>query len=213
MKDFLTLEQSKELRATHRQEKRMKLADRIKIILALNNGYSYEEIAEICMLDDETIRRYERNFIECGLEGLLNTDYKGSFSRLSAEQEQALKLHLCQTTYLTTKEIAFHIYNQYGVRFTVSGTRCLIKRLGFIYKKPHVVPGKPDRRLQEDFVKFYNKLSLDSKKNGSTIYFMDAVHPTHNSKPAYGWILKGERKELKSNTGRQRVNINGAVCL
>ena len=29
--------------------------------------------------------------------------------------------------------------------------------------------------------------------------------------PAYGWILKGEEKELKTNTGRQRVNLNGAL--
>jgi len=27
----------------------------------------------------------------------------------------------------------------------------------------------------------------------------------------YGWIKKGERKEIKSNTGRKRININGAL--
>ena len=40
---------------------------------------------------------------------------------------------------------------------------------------------------------------------------MDAVHPTHNTKPSYGWIKRGERKELLSNTGRQRINISGAI--
>ena len=40
---------------------------------------------------------------------------------------------------------------------------------------------------------------------------MDGVHPQHNSKPAYGWIEKGKIKELKSNTGRERININGAL--
>ena len=38
---------------------------------------------------------------------------------------------------------------------------------------------------------------------------MDAVHPTHNSKPGYGWIKTGTEKEIKSNTGRERLNING----
>jgi hypothetical protein len=29
--------------------------------------------------------------------------------------------------------------------------------------------------------------------------------------PAYGWIRRSKAKEWKSNTGRRRVNINGAV--
>ena len=44
-----------------------------------------------------------------------------------------------------------------------------------------------------------------------TICFVDGVHPTHNSKPTYGWIKKGETKELPSNTGRQRLNLSGMI--
>ncbi len=29
---------------------------------------------------------------------------------------------------------------------------------------------------------------------------MDGVHPTHNVQPAYGWIKKGERKEIPANS-------------
>jgi hypothetical protein len=29
--------------------------------------------------------------------------------------------------------------------------------------------------------------------------------------PAYGWLPKGERAEIPSNTGRERVNLNGAL--
>ena len=42
---------------------------------------------------------------------------------------------------------------------------------------------------------------------------MDGVHPMHNSQPAHGWIKKGKQATLKTNTGRQRVNINGAYDL
>ncbi len=37
------------------------------------------------------------------------------------------------------------------------------------------------------------------------------MHPQHNTKPACGWIPKGEDKEIKSNTRRKRVNINGVL--
>ncbi|MCF7790914.1 MAG: transposase [Victivallales bacterium] len=40
---------------------------------------------------------------------------------------------------------------------------------------------------------------------------MDASHPQFNSMPAYDWIYKGERVEVPSNTGRERINLNGAV--
>ena len=40
---------------------------------------------------------------------------------------------------------------------------------------------------------------------------MDAVHPAHNSMPAHGWMRKGKKTDLKSNSGRQRLNIHGAM--
>ena len=45
------------------------------------------------------------------------------------------------------------------------------------------------------------------------IYFVDAVHPELQSKPAHGWIKKGEKIALKSASGRKRVNIHGAINL
>jgi transposase len=41
--------------------------------------------------------------------------------------------------------------------------------------------------------------------------YIDGVHPQHNTMLAYGWIKKGQDNIVKSNTGRQRVNINGAL--
>jgi transposase len=40
---------------------------------------------------------------------------------------------------------------------------------------------------------------------------MDGVHPTHNVQPAYGWIKKGERKEIRANSGRSRLNLSGLI--
>ena len=51
---------------------------------------------------------------------------------------------------------------------------------------------------QEDFVFHHNNV-------------MDAVHPEHNAMTAYGWIKKGEKRLLKTNSGRQRLNLHGAI--
>ena len=49
------------------------------------------------------------------------------------------------------------------------------------------------------------------KSSDAPVMFIDATHPTHNSKPAYGWIRKGTRAEIPANSGRQRLNLHGAV--
>ena len=41
--------------------------------------------------------------------------------------------------------------------------------------------------------------------------FMDATHPQHNPVISYGWIKRGKEHAVKSNTGRRRLNINGAI--
>ncbi|EGV33944.1 hypothetical protein ThidrDRAFT_0099 [Thiorhodococcus drewsii AZ1] len=40
---------------------------------------------------------------------------------------------------------------------------------------------------------------------------MDAVHPQHNPVLGCGWIKRGKQQAIQSNTGRQRLNINGAI--
>lgn len=41
---------------------------------------------------------------------------------------------------------------------------------------------------------------------------MDAIHPQHEHMMANGWIKRDRDFQICSNTGRQRFNINGAVC-
>ena len=86
----------------------------------------------------------------------------------------------------------------------------LLHRLGFTYKKAKVAPGKANAEAQQAFVEQYEKLK-EEKGEDDPIYFMDGTHPHHNPMPAYGWIKKGVEQEIPSNTGRRRVNINGAI--
>ena len=51
----------------------------------------------------------------------------------------------------------------------------------------------------------------NSLKDGEKLYFIDGMHPQHNSFPGYGWLPRGEEVKLKSNTGRTRLNVSGAL--
>ena len=209
MQEFLSQEEVKKLHKVHRTCKNKKQADRIKTILCLNDGYDYSEIASILMLDDATLRNYYRYYITEGLEALLTDDYKGGSSFLSMEQLQSLEKHLEEHTYCCAREIQKYIEDTYGIKYSGEGVQALLHRMGFVYKKPKRIPGKADKEKQEAFIKEYQALK-SAKNPEDKIYFLDGCHPHHNSIPAYGWIKKGVEKQLRSNTGRDRININGA---
>ena len=71
---------------------------------------------------------------------------------------------------------------------------------------------KSDHHIQkqEQFLKQLEELRKN-KGASDPILYMDGVHPQHNTMLAYGWIKKGQDNIIKSNTGRQRININGAL--
>ena len=86
----------------------------------------------------------------------------------------------------------------------------LLQRLGFSYKKPQAIPGKANVKAQLEFLLNLSELQ-GSKDENDPILYVDSTHPQHNSHPDYGWLPVGENVQLKTNTGRQRVTINGAL--
>ena len=82
----------------------------------------------------------------------------------------------------------------------------LLHKLGFSYKKPKGVPGKANAEDQKAFVEKYNRL-----KNKGLVYFADSTHPMLNPVLSSGWIRKGKEFDIKTNSGRERININAAI--
>jgi transposase len=213
MQEFnLPAEEIQELRAAHREAKKRSAADayRINAVILLATGWAAEEVAEILLLDDETIKLYVKRYKQGGVPLLLERHYLGGFQKISTEQSDVLRQELDRNIYLTTKSICVYVTNKFNVDYTISGMTALLRRLGYVYKKPKVVPGKADMDAQEIFIQQYENF-MATKPEHDPVLFVDGVHPTHNTMAAYGWIKKGEVREIKSNTGRERLNINGAI--
>lgn len=205
---LLNQDQIFELEATYKKAEYKRYANRINVILLLHKGYSYQEIENILMLDKKTIKRYKKAYEKFGVDGLLQNNHKGGQSKLTKEQEEELIDHLEKNVYATASEVCEYVREKYAIKYSVEGMVHTLNRLGFSYKKTKLVPSKADKAKQEAFVELYKNLRLKLPES-EKIYFMDAVHPTHNVMPAYGWIKKGKEMGVKSNSGRQRINING----
>jgi len=85
----------------------------------------------------------------------------------------------------------------------------LLKRLDYRYKEPAQVPSKADSDVQAAWLESYVE-KREAVKGHGKVYFMDAAHLLHNAVPGQGWIKRGRRVELKTNSGRNRLNVLGA---
>lgn len=204
---FLDEQQRIHLRARHRRERDKRVCDRIKAILLADQGMSYQEIAEILLLSEGSARGHVDDYLK---KKKISPANGGSEEKLSKEQSSKLEEHLGEHTYLYVKNIAAYLLQRWGVSYTVAGLRSWLQRHNFTYKKPALVPGKADPKKQKEWIVEYESLKSNLSPN-ETICFTDGVHPTHNVQLACGWIRKGEKKLIPSNTGRARINLTGAL--
>lgn len=213
MNDYsLTAQELADLKVLHRELTEKRQADRVKAVILLGSGWTPSRVAEVLLIDRTTVRRYYREFKKGGVTRLLETNYVCQRGYLSLEQEQALDAYLQTHLHITAKSVVAYVQERWGIEYSESGMTDLLHRLGYVYKKPKLVPGKADAKAQEAFLEDYETLKKTQAK-AEVILFMDAVHPQHNPVMASGWIKQGQDFQVCSNTGRQRLNINGAVSL
>lgn len=206
----LTAQELDALEYEHRHAADKRYADRIKTVYLLGKGWSVSKAAEALMIDRETVRNHYKRYRKGGLEALQKNESGGSQALLSEVQQQALDQHLKGNLYLTAKEIAHYVKQTWSVLYSESGITQLLRRMGYVYKKPKLIPGKANAEKQRAFLRDYEALKAN-KAAKDPIYFMDATHPHHNPIAGYGWIKRGLDCEIRSNTGRQRLNINGVI--
>jgi len=190
-----------------------RLARRANALVLLDSGWSCEQVAAALFVDDDTIRQWHSLFAEDGFDGLLHFASGGSVCQLSADQQLGLTTWMRQALPRSTREVGAWIEAQFGLVYTSrSGLIALLHRLGFDYHKPEVIPRKLDVAKQQAFIDAYQKL-LNTMDNDEAVMFIDAVHPTHAARPSGCWAPSGERLAIEQTSGRQRINIHGAVNL
>ncbi|WP_442577475.1 IS630 family transposase [Mesorhizobium sp. ASY16-5R] len=188
------------------------VARRCNAILLLDDGWTCEDVARALYLDDDTVRGWHKAFTTDGAAALRAFGWKGSAGKLSRRQEAELAETLSAQLFLSTAAVRAHVEQRYGIVYSKPGMIKLLHRLGFDYRKPKGLPAKADAAVQEAFVAAYETL-LTRLLPDEVVYFGDAVHPEYQSRPAHGWIRRGDRLAVKKGKGRERMNLMGALNL
>jgi transposase len=213
-RSFLSTAERKELISLARDgSAEHRLARRANAILLLDDGWSCERAAKALYLDDDTVRSWRKLYEERGVAGLEQFDAGGSSSRLSAAQEEKLKAWVAETLPRSTRQIGAFIEREFGIVYeSRSGLIALLHRLGLEYHKPEVIGRNLDAEKQREFIKRYENL-LRALGPDEAVLFGDAVHPTHAARPVGCWAPREEKLAIEQTTGRQRLNIHGAIDL
>ena len=206
----LTSGQLLELRSAICNEKSKSIADKLRAVHSFATGQTISTIASVLIISEETVRNYIKRYQHGGLSGLTINKYQGSHCFLGDNQLAALNQHLEQQTYLDVEGIVHYVSEVFDVTYSISGMTQLLHRLGFVYKKAKALPSKADAEQQTIYLENLLKLLKEKDKNDPH-YYVDGVHPQHNTLPSYGWVKRGKEAVVKSNTGRKRININGAL--
>ncbi len=206
MYKFLEKNERNNLLIELKAERNRKHADRIRVILLLDEGKKYKDICAFLFIDEGTIANWRKRYKEGGLERLFNDQYKAKKCSLSPRELELLSHHLMEKTYRRTSEIRKYIKDKFGLDYKNNSIRRILKALGFSYKKPKKMPSKASLEKQQQFLNQYRGI-----KPHGPVYFLDSTHPRHCPVMGYGWIKKGHDKFIPCNTGRTHLNINGAV--
>jgi len=190
-----------------------RLARRANALVLLDDGMSCQAIAKVLFLDDDTIRTWYLLYQEDGIEGLASFNHEGGSCRLTAEQQDKLKAWIGETLPRTTRAVGAWIAAECGIEYqTRSGLIALLHRLGMEHRKPTTISRKLDPVKQATFIRVYEAL-MKRLPADEAVIFADAVHPTHAVKPVGCWAPKETPVAVEQSSGRDRLNIHGAIDL
>lgn len=183
---------------------------KITAIIMLDQGFDPDQIALALGIDHTTVYRYAQTYRRLGLQDYLGDAYQGWWGRLDSQQLSQLQTELRRGFYTSAQAVAEWIKTTFSIQYHSQGLVKLLRRLGFAYKKTTLVAPKADPVQQTEFVAQLHQ-QVNQLADDEAMYFADAVHPQHNTRPAHGWIEVGQQRPIACNSSRYRLNINAVV--
>lgn len=182
---------------------------RLMAIYHIGCHLSSQNIAKLLGVSKKTIDRWYAKYKIGGKEELLARHYVHPSSELIQRKDTILPilqskllLSIASVQDILTKE--FHINRQ------PTAIRNFLHQCGFKYRKLGHVPGKSNPEEQEEWLEKVLAPVMEKCKNGKgKLLFSDAAHFVLGAFVTNSWSC--ERKYIKSNTGRNRINVLGAV--
>jgi len=190
-----------------------RLARRANALILLDRGMSCMAVAEVLLLDDDTVRGWHKVYEQAGMQSLAEFGYRGRAPRLTEAQQERLRAWITETLPRTTSAVGAWIEAELGIVYdSRSGLVKLLHRLGMQHHRPQEIARKLDPAKQAAFIAGYATL-LNRLQADDVVLFGDAVHPLHEVRPVGCWAPAGTPLAVQQTSGRDRLNVHGAIDL
>jgi transposase len=212
----LTAEQRKEVERRRKKTLDRRVYQRLTAVLTMAEGKSREEVAHLLGIGLSQLGEWLRVYRNKGLDALCTLHYKGDPGKLTAHQVGRLKEKVSTGCFRNSDQIRQWLQDTFGVGYTPTGVKDLLRRIGVSYHKVSGFLWKADPDKQHAFVKRVARHNREAKRPDAPRtrrYYVDACHPVWGLDLVYCcWLLVGQRLLVGMGSGRKRLNILGAYC-
>jgi transposase len=212
----LNKKQRAEIEKQRRETHDKRIYTRLSAVLWVADGRTREEVAVLLGISVRQLGEWLRIFRNQGVATLCVLHYKGDPGKLTPSQVEELKETISKGHFRSSQQIQQWLKDHFGVEYSSSGVKDLLRRIGSTYHKVSAFlwKGNPDK--QRNFVKKVRRHQREAKREDAPItrrYYIDACHPIWGMDLVFCcWLLIGQRFLVGVGSGRKRLNILGAYC-
>src|SRR3954447_21744132 len=206
----LTPQQRKDIGERRRHAPDRRVYQRLSAVLWSDDGRTREEIAGLVGVSTRQVGQWFRIFRNKGLDELCILHYQGDPGRLGPAQVKRLRQEIETGVFHNADQIRTWIEATFGVSYSASGVKDLLRRIGASFHKVSGFFWKADVKKQKGWVRKYRRHKREAGPS-TRRYFVDACHPVWGVGLLYScWLLVGQRFYVGVGNGRKRLNILGA---
>lgn len=187
-----------------------RLKVRFIALLMLAEGVELHTTASVVGKSIKTIENWFYQYITKGIVSLNSFQYNPKQSFLSPEQTEEIVAWVKTNNPGKIKEIQEFISDHFKIHYSHDAVRKILHKNGIKFLRPKVIPGNPpSEEEQKKTVTRYFELKSENPKE-TVFLFGDGMHLIHQNVPGFCWGDPQNAPILRTNTGRQRLNILGA---
>src|SRR5215211_7372089 len=131
----LTAEQREEIERRRKETLDRRIYQRLTAALAIASDKSREEVAELLGVSLSQLGEWLRVFRDDGLDALCAPLYQGDPGNLTPHQVQLLEDEVAGGCFRNSDQIRHWIHKTFGVAYSPSGVKDLLKRAGISHHK------------------------------------------------------------------------------
>ena len=166
-------------------------------------------------MDRQTLRDWVHRYNEFGPEGLNDRPKSGRKVFLDESQLKAIWLEKGPETdglvRWRVQDVKNKIQTNFGVKYSMEGTRRLMQRLGFRHVSPRPIQAKPKDKFRENFQDIVKDV-VGPDKVGRTAWFQDEGRIGQKGMLARLWARKNSRPRIACDHRYGYVYLFGAAC-